>query len=71
MMDTNPNTALDRPEPALVSIPQDRWDQRLKANELRALMEFLSRASLHGTEAMPFVQLQTRLSTLLSAEERG
>lgn len=50
-------------------VPMDRWERRLKPNEINAILEFMSRGQLHATEAFPFVQLQARLRELLADEE--
>lgn len=50
-------------------VPMDRWQRRLKPNEISAILEFMSRGQLHATEAFPFVQLQSRLRELLADEE--
>lgn len=58
-------------EPATHQIPAEQWERRLKANEIRAVLEFMSRGQLHATEALPFVQLQARLRQLLDDEEHA
>jgi len=49
-------------------VPMEQWERRLKANEINAILEFMSRGQLHATEALPFVQLQSRLRALLEDE---
>jgi hypothetical protein len=58
------------PTPTLtVTIDKAQWDRRLQANELEAIIQFMSRATLQGSEAMAFIQCQHKLQALLRDEK--